>query len=845
MFRYPKRGARGNGNSPPPPDDIDRCVEVIGTRTQVTVTWQDGLSSGPHSTTALVPIKHIGAHDFWPDEFVVEKLDDEAQERSVQSNAHVDPTTLPAGGMFGLGAALNQSREADGSSGWPAVATSLRNEIYSCLNTDERSELERALSSPEVSLALQQAHGMTDVYERMTRVFADHPLLLRITEAVRTSPQWQGAIRDGTVQSFEEQILAWLGIHAPAQRRRRMGVIVTADWKERVCLVDWIGYCNSEGGKETLGEKALEEEGLMPQDEAGARRLGRAEVSSYEVLEHPQYTYSAGDVVVRVVKPSSYAEGTPGGRASVGGGAQRHEEVSNGGQEDEEGWETVSEHTTDADDDYDHDASGKNWEEEEGVTSEGRKLEAHETNEIVAKKRVNAGPELDAHVNDSAQEMVGQDKMGAATQEVVASSRRLPVGWAEHIDPVTGRAYYYHERTGQSRWERPRPIALGWTSIIDAGTGLEYFYNSRTGESRWTAPTGPIWRSSALVGPGDASPTAQDWVGEVVSMRAGKLRIQWLEGKLEWVSPGDVYVVGVENEDDWNQDGTGSEEGSEWETIGSGDGAAGAGGASVAAQADNMFGGEQGTGVVEAGGMMLPWQVDVEVDGDETSTDDDGDETSTERKSLMVKQGNDDEITASVQADEIITGEQADEIITGVQADYGDMMDEDDAGNEGGLAEAPSRDGGKGKLVYAVDSMAFLLNSVSNVVGGFFGRATENEEARGHRAKGGASANLMENDARETEHIEVSENEGDDVGSADGDAEAGQGCNDDEGVKGGLDQFLVEEELSHHHFAGKGGGGAPPTRDFVRNFAFVLHSSCTLHVFPLERSMRQELCMCC
>eukprot|EP00939_MAST-03C_sp_MAST-3C-sp1_P003507 g3507.t1 len=33
----------------------------------------------------------------------------------------------------------------------------------------------------------------------------------------------------------------------------------------------------------------------------------------------------------------------------------------------------------------------------------------------------------------------------------------LPVGWKSANDPVSGDTYYYHESTGQTSWERPRP----------------------------------------------------------------------------------------------------------------------------------------------------------------------------------------------------------------------------------------------------------------------------------------------------------------------------------------------------------------------------------------------------
>jgi hypothetical protein len=31
----------------------------------------------------------------------------------------------------------------------------------------------------------------------------------------------------------------------------------------------------------------------------------------------------------------------------------------------------------------------------------------------------------------------------------------LPLGWAEHTDPASGKTFYAYAATGQSQWERP------------------------------------------------------------------------------------------------------------------------------------------------------------------------------------------------------------------------------------------------------------------------------------------------------------------------------------------------------------------------------------------------------
>mmetsp|Transcript_32205 Transcript_32205/g.52038 ORF Transcript_32205/g.52038 Transcript_32205/m.52038 type:complete len:618 (-) Transcript_32205:1026-2879(-) len=53
----------------------DRCAEITCTHSLVTVKWQDGTLQSLNSIE-LLPAMHLGAHDFWPDEFVLEKVDE-------------------------------------------------------------------------------------------------------------------------------------------------------------------------------------------------------------------------------------------------------------------------------------------------------------------------------------------------------------------------------------------------------------------------------------------------------------------------------------------------------------------------------------------------------------------------------------------------------------------------------------------------------------------------------------------------------------------------------------------------------------------------------------------------
>lgn len=88
----------------------------------------------------------------------------------------------------------------------------------------------------------------------------------------------------------------------------------------------------------------------------------------------------------------------------------------------------------------------------------------------------------------------------------------LPPGWAAHLDPGSGRTFYYKEATGETSWETPQaepaaaagaPAAAsgalpdGWAEHLDAGSGRSFFYNAGTGETSWERPQAPAAASAA------------------------------------------------------------------------------------------------------------------------------------------------------------------------------------------------------------------------------------------------------------------------------------------------------------------------------------------------------------
>jgi len=78
----------------------------------------------------------------------------------------------------------------------------------------------------------------------------------------------------------------------------------------------------------------------------------------------------------------------------------------------------------------------------------------------------------------------------------------LPPGWVAHLDPGSGRNFYYKEATGETSWETPQPepaaaaaasaaLPEGWAEHLDAGSGRSFFYNAGTGETVWERPAAP------------------------------------------------------------------------------------------------------------------------------------------------------------------------------------------------------------------------------------------------------------------------------------------------------------------------------------------------------------------
>jgi len=72
----------------------------------------------------------------------------------------------------------------------------------------------------------------------------------------------------------------------------------------------------------------------------------------------------------------------------------------------------------------------------------------------------------------------------------------LPPGWTEHVDPKSGKTYYYNKSTKETSWKKPTASAApagdelpaGWAEVKDPSSGKTYYYNKSTKETSWKRP---------------------------------------------------------------------------------------------------------------------------------------------------------------------------------------------------------------------------------------------------------------------------------------------------------------------------------------------------------------------
>ena len=97
-------------------------------------------------------------------------------------------------------------------------------------------------------------------------------------------------------------------------------------------------------------------------------------------------------------------------------------------------------------------------------------------------------------------EEAGEDELDDEYAEMHADWMREQ-GWEQHVDPASGKPFYYHAPSQVSQWERPTTspaspmeagedeLPAGWHSATDPDTGRPYFWSDSDRETTtWSHP---------------------------------------------------------------------------------------------------------------------------------------------------------------------------------------------------------------------------------------------------------------------------------------------------------------------------------------------------------------------
>jgi len=139
--------------------------------------------------------------------------------------------------------------------------------------------------------------------------------------------------------------------------------------------------------------------------------------------------------------------------------------------------------------------------------------------------------------------------------------------WKEHVDPSSGKTYYYNERTGESSWTNPVPaqaaIPLGdatqpakteeWTAHVDPASGNTYYYNATTGATSWTKPEASPQEQPQAQAQAQPTAAASDWTEHTDPSSGRQYYYNAKTGETSWTLPEaqPQTQAAAPQEDDW------------------------------------------------------------------------------------------------------------------------------------------------------------------------------------------------------------------------------------------------------------------------------------------------------
>mmetsp|Transcript_8767 Transcript_8767/g.19452 ORF Transcript_8767/g.19452 Transcript_8767/m.19452 type:complete len:317 (-) Transcript_8767:47-997(-) len=118
----------------------------------------------------------------------------------------------------------------------------------------------------------------------------------------------------------------------------------------------------------------------------------------------------------------------------------------------------------------------------------------------------------------------------------------LPPGWAEHLDPASGKPYFHNTSTGVTTWERPAgtpasALPPGWQEHIDPTSGKPYYHNAALNQTTWERPAGLPAMASAV----STVPAAAAGV-----LKTGTVKVWFDEKQFGFIAPieggDDIFV---------------------------------------------------------------------------------------------------------------------------------------------------------------------------------------------------------------------------------------------------------------------------------------------------------------
>ncbi|XP_058101031.1 probable ubiquitin-conjugating enzyme E2 24 [Magnolia sinica] len=258
--------------------DCENIFIVVKTKTKVDVVWQDGSHSFSVDSQTLIPVDNVGDHDFWPDQFVLEK--------GTYDNDHVS-----TGQRFGIVKSVD-AKERTVKVKWTTPRTNrtaeeFNEEIVSAYELIEHPDYSYCLGDVvfrlEASLHVTQTEGQTQSQEDPQTTEMDMASLQALGKEMHGKKQIDEG-QDGNIRSYLSCIGNVIG------------------FKDECIEVRWAsGLISKVGPSEIVGIDRYEDPAATP-----AHQEDVEDNASEEMMEHDKQSWNKKekDVLEKAVDAS-------------------------------------------------------------------------------------------------------------------------------------------------------------------------------------------------------------------------------------------------------------------------------------------------------------------------------------------------------------------------------------------------------------------------------------------------------------------------------------------------------------------------------------------------------------